>query len=343
MPFTTATDRFMLFDHGRFVELEPRKPRQVALAGERLVYVDDQGALKVYYERGDTRRIREDGEAKLVSTGATIVFTIGQRLGMVKAGAPVMLSNEATNIGTSDSLIVFSDGGSDMLHLWWKGNVYPITALGDTVDPPEWRLGRNTFTCYAHTTGTIQAFQRGRLFELADSCDAALVACGGDAIAYWDDGPDRFMLYWHGHRKALEEFKPIDFQAGDGVLAYTDATLKFRACVDTSCTRILDHRPTTYWVHDSLVLFVDKGMLWTVEKGEAVVVENHIPEQWSVHGATLYYLNLNRELRSYRRGDRRDLSTDAAIPAFERWGDALLYRDANGITKVAWQGRVWEY
>lgn len=344
VPFTTSTDRFIVFDNGRFVELEPRKPVQVSLAGDRLAYLDDQGGLKVYYEQGDTRRIREDGPLELRSSGATLAFSAGDRLGTVKAGAPVMLSNHAGDIAASDSLIVWHDRESGMLDLWWKGNVYPVTDAGGTIEPPQWWLGRNTFAWYRHRAGSIQAFHRGRWVELADSCDMAEVACGGDIVAFWDDHDQRFKLFDHGRQKALEDFRPVDFQVGDGVLAYTTATLKFRVYQDGTSVDVLDHRPTRYWVQDSVVVYVDRGYFWTVLDGRAEVVEEYVPEQWSVHRGTITYLSLNREILSYQRGERHDRSKgDAAIQRYEAFGDAVLYRDQNNTIKVAWKGRVWEY
>ncbi|MBK7085955.1 MAG: adenylate/guanylate cyclase domain-containing protein [Flavobacteriales bacterium] len=47
-PFTTYLDRFVVFDAGRFEDLESRKPREFSVSGGRMAYVTDGGDLKLY-------------------------------------------------------------------------------------------------------------------------------------------------------------------------------------------------------------------------------------------------------------------------------------------------------
>lgn len=341
-PFVTPLDHFMAFERGRFREVEPRKPQQVVHAGDRIVYLDDQGRLKFRSEKSTTPGDRS-GALTLIGGGAQVAFTDGTRLGIARSTGSLMLSNDATGVRVTDSLVVWHDREHGELKVCAHNNVYTVAPITSDTAATRWQAGANTLTFHDRRSRTIQVFYRGKVSELCDSSDVFRVSCGGDVVAYWDPGPRRFMVMDHDARKVLEEFAPIDFRAGDGLLAYTDALVSFNLYRSGTSVKVLDHQPTRYWVKDSTVVFVDRGMFWTVEQGRAEVVEEYVPEQWEVDGGSIVYLDLNREIREYHHGRRALLSREARIARFERYGDVVLYRNELGTLKAAWNGRVHEY
>ena len=341
-PFITPLDHFMVFERGRFREVEPRKPQQFVVAGDRIVYVDDQGRLKFYAEKNVTTTER-DGPFALTGSRSQVVFTSGSRLGIARATGSLMLSNDAGDVSVSDSLVAWHDRTSGNLNVCWHNDVFTVATIAPDAEGPQWQIGPNTMSCFDRSARTLFLFYRGRITELCDSSDFARVACGGDVVAYWDGGQRRFLAMDHGQRTVLEEFEPVDFQAGDGVVAYNDALVTFNVYRSGAAQRVLDHMPTKYWVKDSTVVFVDRGMFWTEENGKPEVVEEFVPEQWEVHGGSIVYLSLNREIMEYRHGRRDMLSRDAAIARFERFGNTVLYRNQLGALKALWKGRVYEY
>ena len=341
-PFITPLDHFMAFERGRFREVESRKPQQFVVAGDRIVYVDDQGRLKFYAEKNVTTTERE-GPFTLIGSRGQVVFTSGSRLGIARATGSLMLSNDAADVSVSDSLVAWYDRASGKLNVCWRNDVFPAARIAGDAGLPQWQIGPNTMTFFDRSVRTAFLFYRGRITELCDSSDFGRVSCGGDVVAYWDGGQRRFMVMDHGERTVLEEFEPVDFQAGDGVVVYNDALVTFNVYRNGASQRLLDHMPTKYWVKDSTVVFVDRGMFWTEENGKPEVVEEFVPEQWEVHNGSIVYLSLNREIMEYRHGRREMLSRDASIARFDRFGNAVIYRNQLGTLKVLWKGRVYEF
>jgi hypothetical protein len=69
----------------------------------------------------------------------------------------------------------------------------------------------------------------------------------------------------------------------------------------------------------------------------------YVPEQWSIYHGTVVYLEINRELRSFRDGRQEVLSRDPRIEKFDHFGNAVLYTSQLGTIKVAWTGKALEY
>ena len=341
-PFTTPLDHFVVFDRGRFVELEPRKPQQVVVTRDRVVYTDDRGQLKIYSGE-EVRTVDRNVGHDLLGSDGLVAYTTGPRLSLARATGPVVLSENASELSVGDSLVSYHDHMTGKLMLAWRNKVFQVADMVRTTDPPKWTTGRNIFTCFDRDTRSLQVFHRGKLTTLVDSLDAVRVALGSDLVAYFSHADQRFHVHHDMADQVLEEFQPIDFLAGDGLVAYTDATLNFKCWVRGRVTSLLDHAPTKYWVQDSVLLFVDRGMWWTMKDDVPEVIEPYVPEQWSVDGATVVYLDLNREVRSYRRGARKSVSREAAIGRFEHYGNAVLYRNELNILKVAWKGKIREY
>ena len=341
-PIMTDLDRFVVFDRGRFKEIEPRRPLHLVVAGDRIVYTDDRGALKVYAD-GKATTVNGARADTLLGSNVQVMLLDGTRSGIVRATGPLMLSEDAGDVSVSDSLVAWHDRGTGSLNVCWRNTIFPVADIARDSERPQWQLGRNTFTCYDHAARKILMFYRGKLDVLCDSSDVGRVSCGGDIVAYFDGGEQRFCAMERGGRVVLEEVPPIDFKAGDGLIAYNDVTLAFKVHQRGGTHRVLDHMPTQYWVRDSTIVFVDGGMLWTVEQGEAVVIEEYVPEQWSIHQGTIVYLDLNREIRSFQHGHRDLLSREARIARFDHFGNTVRYRNEQGFIKVAWKGRVYEY
>jgi hypothetical protein len=137
-PFTTPLDQFFVFDAGRFVELEPRKPLQFVVAGDRLIYIDHAGAIKVY-SGGQVNLVEAKGPYTLVGAGSEglVGYTAGSSIGMVRSTGPVVLSGGmGYKMSVSDSLIAWEEmSGTEgawangMLNVCWRNKVYPVSEI----------------------------------------------------------------------------------------------------------------------------------------------------------------------------------------------------------------------
>ena len=142
-PIITPLDRFVVFDKGRFKELEPRKPLQVVVAGDRIVYTDDRGMLKVYAE-GRVTTVKGERADSLLGSHVQVALLDGSRLGIARATGSLTLSENAGDVSVSDSLVAWHDRGTGTLNVCWHNHIFPVADISKDSERPQWQLGHNT-------------------------------------------------------------------------------------------------------------------------------------------------------------------------------------------------------
>jgi hypothetical protein len=342
VPVVTSTERFVAFMDGRFEELEPRPPKALHHLGDRLAYLTEAGDLKLCTE-GKVVVLDHGADLTPKRAGAFLVWKHGNELRMAQEEGTKTLSKNAGEFSVSDSLIAWHDIGDAVLNVYWRGRSFPIADIEKGSEAPQWQCGPNTLVFYDRSIRRAMLFYRGTVKMLADSIDYARVSTGSDVVAYFDDKDDRFKVFDHGRLTPLEEFPPISFKAGAGIIGYVSNGGRFRCRVHGSTIDLSNAMPTEYWVQDSVLLYVENGKWRTVGENGPETIENYVPEQWAVHGSRVLYLDLNREPRMYRLGAREELSHDTGVKALGLFGDAVTWRDQLGNSRVWWRGRIYEY
>ncbi len=341
-PFTTATGRLVLFDHGRFLEVDEREPMDLALTGEGLLFVDHAGALHSVDQ--DQLRLLDPGPGvRLINGGAFGAWAVGNTLKVAGPEGVRTLSTDAFLITASDSLMAWVDTTHHALMTWWRGRLITTAVVNGLPVQAPWTQGGNTLLFHDRSAHRVSMLYRGHVQVLFDSTDIAEVAAGTDLAGYWDDRRGVFRAWDRGRRKDLEPLRPRSFQAADGLLAYVANGGAFKCYRNGQVHRLLDHAPTELFVRDSLVVFVDGGRLLVEHEGVAEVVEPYVPEQWHVDGGVLTYLDLDRGIRRWSAGKRTVIAEGMAGRRFEAWGDVVLWRTPDGLVRCWWNGRVFEF
>lgn len=340
-PVITPDGRFMLFDHGRFLPVDGEAPLQVQCAGDRLLFVD----------RSDALHVLEDGQVRLLDPGPGVVLPASDEVpAWTKDGALTVLGPRGAMTLTTavgpftlrDSLLVFHDRADRSLRVWWRARLLDIAGLDSTGERSTWSAGSNTVLFNDRARRTVNMLYRGTVQVLYDSTDMALVSAGGDLAAYWDDRRGVFRAWDRGDRHDLEPFRPRIFQAGDGLVGYVSNSGSLKVYRDGAAHTVLEHAPSEQWVEDSLLLFVDEGRLWVEQEGRPVMVEAYVPEQWTVRGSTITYLDLDRGLRQWKAGGRIVLAQGMATTRFTRWNDVVVWTGTDGVVRCWWRGRRYE-
>ena len=332
--------RFVLFDQGRFHDLATEAPKDLVVAEDRLVYVARTGELKLL-QNGSAHTMEAGAPDQLRAAGRTIAYARGGGLKLAEPTRPRELAGAVGRFIVRDSLVLFHDRTDATVNVHWKGRTYPLAGLPDTLDVPEGWVGSNTAVLYDRGARTAYRFHRGDLEPLLDSTDAVLAAAGGDLIGFSDDR-SRSLHIWHAGRiTTLEPLVPQAMQAGDGLLAYVSGGGAFKCWSGGQVHALLDHAPTAWMVRDSLLVVIDAGALKVFHDGALQVVERYVPEQWVAQVGVLTYLDLNREVRRFARGERTVVSREAGIARFEVYGDTVVFGSADGSMKVWWRGEVF--
>ncbi len=343
VPFTTTYDRFVVFDNGTFNELEPRKPQQIFPNNDRIAYISAEGEFKLYSTGGKTVTLQRGETVDVRSSHHQVAWMVGPVLRIANEDGPLTICRGTGNWSVTDSLIAYHNTIDRTLNVWWRGRSFPVADVLMSSDAPQWKAGCNTLVFFDHTARRVYLFYRGETTELCNGVDYSRVAPGGDVVAYMDDYDDTFRVFDHGERIDLEPFPPQTFQAGLGIVGYVNNGGALRCYQDHKVVSLADFAPTNYWVQDSVMLFVESGMLKTLTNGKVDVIERYVPETWSVSGAMITYLDLNRQPRIYHRGERLTLSKEAGIKQVDLYTDAITWRSNSGMVKVWWRGKEYEH
>ena len=345
-PFISNVERFMVFGDKRFKEVDVRPPQHFWPMDRALFFQDHSGQLVYYSLEGGQAQIVEPHEPDTIQvSGDRVAWLRGDTLKSLRSGRPHILATAVSRFSVTDSLIVYHDSSEHELMVVWRGQRLPLAKLEQATQRPQWTQGGNTVTFYDRSARSLFLFRNGVLKVLTDSSDVGIAVNGNDIVGYWNDVRDEFIGDLNGKVERLSGLKPISAQAGDGILAFVDGTLKLKYWAGSAVITLTDTMPTKYWVKDKVLLYLDGGLLKMVGSGSdlPVTVADVLPEKWQVSGDLLVYLNENRELHGLRNGKRLKFGSEAAIADFELYGDAVVYKSPTGPITVVRQGKSYLY
>lgn len=345
VPFVTTLDRTMLFSEGRFAEVDARPPRTMHAMSDGLFFTDHEQRLCLHAAGAGSAQVLEHRAAdELQVTGDRAAWRSGDTLKVLRGGRAHVLATGVERFRVSDSLVVFTDSIAHELAVFWRGQRIALATVERGSERPQWTQGANTITFFDRSQRRVSFFHRGSLRTLTDSADVGIAVNGNDIVGYWDDVRDEFMGELNAAPVRLSGMKPVSAQAGDGLLAFVDGTLKLKAWQGAGVITLTDSMPAQYWVKDRVLLYLWAGKLMMLTGKGPMEVESHVPEQWKVSGDRVVYLDINRELRALHTDGRRDrIAREPGIARFDVLGDAVVYDAPSGGTVVRCGRRRYVY
>lgn len=344
-PFVSPLDRTMLFSEGRFAEVDARPPRTMHAMSDGLFFTDhDQRLCQYDVEAGSTQVLEHRGVDELQVSGDRAAWRLGDTLKTLHGGRTYLLATGVERFRVSDSLVVFTDSIAHELAVFWHGQRIPLAVVEQGAERPQWTQGSNTVTFFDRSQRRVSFFHRGRLRTLTDSADVGIAVNGNDIVGYWDDVRDEFMGELNAAPVRLSGMKPVSAQAGDGLLAFVDGTLKLKAWQGVAVITLTDSMPAQYWVKDRVLLYLWAGKLMMLTGKGPMEVEAHVPEQWKVAGDRVVYMDMNRELRTLRTdGGRERITSEPGIVKFDAFGEVVVYHSPSGDVLVLCRGRRYVF
>ncbi len=344
VPFVSEAQRFVVFTDKRFEVLEPRPPRQYHAMEGQVVYLDHDGRLKLFLAEGRRLHLlQERVPDTLVVRGGRVAWANADTVYLLRGGRPTRVAHDIERFTVSDSLLVLHDSSRQELVASWRGQLLPMATLERGSERPQWAHGTDRVTFHDRGALKLHQFRAGRRELLTDSCGLALVATGGGITGYWNDVKDRFEVQDARGVHVASELRPWSAKAGEGILGFVDGNGRLRCWQNGVLHALTDSMPTEYWVQDSLLLWVQGGVLRLFDPAGTITVEPYVPERWRIVGGLLVWLDMNRELRGLEHGKRLRYGTEAAIRTFEVHGDAVVYPSPLGHTVVVRKGRSYVY
>ncbi len=344
VPFVSVAERFVVFTDKRFEVLEPRPPRQYHAMEGQVVYLDHDGRLKLFLAEGRRLHLlQERAPDTLLVRGGRVAWANADTVYILRGGRPTLVAYDVERFTVSDSLLVLHDSARQELVASWRGQLLPMATLERGSERPQWAHGTDRVSFHDRGALKLHQFKAGKSEVLTDSSGLALVATGGGITGYWNDVKDRFEVQDVRGVHVASELRPWSAKAGEGILGFVDGNGRLRCWHNGVLHALTDSMPTEYWVQDSLLLWLQGGALRLFDPAGTITVEPYVPERWRIAGGLLVWLDMNRELRGLKQGERLRYGTEAAIRTFDVHGDAVVYPSPLGHTVVVRKGRSYVY
>jgi hypothetical protein len=343
VPFVSDLERTMVFCDKRFVEADARPAKAMYPLKDALLYTDHAGSLCYYpLEARSTSVLEQRPVDELHVSGDRAAWRMADTLKLLRGGRGQVIATGVERFRVSDSLVVFIDSIAHELVVYWRGQRIALATVEQGTERPQWTQGANTVTFYDRSRRSLFLFQHGVVRTLTNSTDVGIAVNGNDIVGYWDDLRDEFKGEAGGVPVRLSGMKPISAQAGDGLIAFLDGTVKLKAWTGGDVMQLTDSMPAQYWVKDRMLLYLWVGQLMILTDAGPVAVEGYVPEQWQVCGDLLVYLDINRSIRGIRtNGKRVRFGNEAAIDGFSLYGQAVVYRSPTGPITIATERRTY--
>lgn len=315
---------FFIFDSGKSIQVEDMQTQSFAIGGECVLYLNNQGNLKMY-RNGVVTKLEPGGIAKYFATDHFAAYQIFDQLYVVPEDKPVALSLHCPIFQVQDSLIVFYDNDSESLKIFYKEEIHTIES--GLIGRPVRRLtsGDNIVAYISNRTRDFKVWYNGANHIIIDYVDGITFKAGRDIVAYTKTIDNTFHAFYKGADIQLEEFLPKSFLTGDGFVAYVDNIGAFKIFYDGQTTVLSDYSPDSYFADDNLLVFSEYNTLKLFNKGEIHELEGYIPKNYRFDWNTLAYLDNTNRIWVFSDGEKKYLTNDL-IESFEVYRDLIIIK-----------------
>jgi hypothetical protein len=315
---------FFIFDHGKSLQVEDMQVQSFAIGGECVLYLNNQGNLKMYRD-GIVTKLEPGGIAKYFATDHLASYQIFDQLYVVVDNQPMLLSRRCPIFQVQDSLIVYYDNESQLLNIFYKDEIHEIES--GLIGRPVSRLssGDNIVAYVSNRTRDFKIWYKGINYTLIDFVDGISFKAGKDIVAYTKTNDNTFHAFYKGNDVQLEEFLPKSFLTGDGFVAYIDNSGSFKAYYGGQITTISNYSPDSYFANDNLLVYTEYNTLKLFHNGEIHELEGYVPKNFRFDWNTLAYLDNSNRIWVYSNGEKKYLTNDL-IESFEVYRDLILIR-----------------
>jgi hypothetical protein len=309
--FQDNQKRFMVFDNGKIIQAEYLPVKDFSVGGSCILYIDNRSHLKMYYQ-GEITTLEVGGVSQFEALDYLAVYAVGSIVKIIEKGRVTTVTTHALRYQAQDSLVTFYDQNRELLALYYKGRIVVLEdgLAGKPYD--NFRSGDNMVAYVSTRTWELRAFHKGLIEILEPSFSGGNFKCGRDIVAYVTPYEQKFKVFWQGQSFELEEFPPQSYQVGDGLVAYVDNTGSFKVFKQGETIEIASFVPDFYTVANQMVLYGEQGYFKTWFQDAPYLLETYIPNKWFADWNTIVYIDLNRNVKIFSRGEHKILTYDLA-------------------------------
>lgn len=316
-------DRFYIFDNGENTKIEDLKPQSFKVGGECILYISNQGHLKMYHN-GEVSQL-EVGGVNLANYHATdhlASYNVFEKLTVIYNGKPQVLSTRCTVYQAQDSLVAFYDKNLESLRVFYKGEIHDIESgmIGTPIS--SWKSGDNIVAYISSRTNDFIIWYRGESQRIQRNVANTRFKTGRDMVAYVDPIEENFKAFYRGEEYVIDNFAPKSYKMGDGFVAFVDNMGEFKYFAGGEVETVSYAEPEAYVVEDYCLAFVQDGQFWAWHNNKAIEVEGWVPSTYKVDWNTIAYVDNSRRIWIFQNGERKYL-TNEFVNSFDIYRDLI--------------------
>jgi len=256
------------------------------------------------------------------------VYNIGGIVRIIDEGRDFTVSTNSVKYIAQDSMVTFYDESRQLLAVYYKRRVQMLEdgLVGNMAN--QFRSGDNLVAYISSRTNDFKIFYQGENRVIEPFPSGGTFKAGRDIVAYINNADQQFKMFYFGEIIQAEEFPPESWAVGDGICAYVDHTGTFRVFANGEATDISSIKPDFYYVENQMIIYGERGYFNVWYNNKVYTLETFIPprKNWIAHLNTIVYLDLNRNVKIFSKGEQKVLTYDLAESIF-------LFRDVVVVNK----------
>ena len=283
--------------------------------------------------------------SKIKATDGLFAYGMGQQLKVIYNGLDTTLSGFCRKWNASDSMVLYFNGAQNMHYVYFKNQVYTIDDVTsgvnyDLFDFANSSLGANTF-CYVNSFNKLRVLYSGTFYDLADFTPGLTFDAGNNICVYNNVSLTSWKTLCNGYTASLEEFQPLSYKLGIGMVAYVDNVSNFKVFYDDTLITLLRQQPIDYIVADSTIAYSDYLRFWYVfQGGKKTLVEKYIPSQIKINNSTVAYIDYMGQLKVFQNGVSKIVCVEQ-VANFSVFGNTVSYTLGTNDVHFYWNGQKY--
>jgi hypothetical protein len=332
-------DQFYIFDRGKISQVEYQKVKDIRIGGECILYKDSRNHLKMYYN-GEVTELEVNSMSDFVALDYLSVYSYGGIIKIIEKGEVLTINSHSVKYIAEDSLVAFFDNVQSFLAAYYKGRLYRLEDGLVGNKPSSFQAGDNIIAYISGRTGDFMVFYQGQKYALEPFVSEGTYKAGKDIVAFVNAADQKFKVFYRGETMIIEDFPPLAYKVGDGIVAYVDNTERFKLFTDGQVIDLSSSPPGFFDVQNRIVVFEEQGYFKAWYKDRLYEIENYIPDKWKAQWNTIVYRDLNRNIRVFRDGESKVLTYDI-IEDMELHRDLILVNKGLNRYNVYYNGKKY--
>jgi hypothetical protein len=327
--FHNYLNRFVVFDQGKFVELEQLPVLDFKVRANMVVYLTNDNRLKVY-QNGKKEQLTEFFEYYKVGEDF-VVWEFRRQVYMFSKGQTQLICDWC-NADGSDSLMRLIKNPGSKMEIYYSGKFYPLTEGVETTGILSYKFDKNIFS-YVDAGQNLRIFYRGELFD-PGVIQPGKYQVGADIVAWIDPFENSLKAFFKNEVVVLDNQVPKNFRTADGMVAWVD---------NGKVRELATFEPEKWTLKDEILAFELNRLFFVFYKGEVKMLEEIPPKAFSIERNTLFYIDAYGRLAGFSAGEhKKNLSLEPIFDLQSQRG-VVLYKTGNNTQHVFWKGKSYVY